>query len=86
MPTASETRAIACSAVKPFFTSWRMRSQPLSMPNRSSTQPVEAIASIISRSVRSTRPKDFHITFRPERLSASQNSMTRDFFETKYSS
>ena len=45
------------------------------MPKRSSTQPVAAIARIISSSTRLTRPKAFHCTFSPRRSSSSQNRM-----------
>ena len=38
------------------------------MPKRSSTQPLSAMARIISSSTRFTRPKAFHCTFRPRRL------------------
>ena len=74
------------AAVKPFLISWSTRSEPDSMPKRSSTQPVAAIARIISSSTRFTRPKAFHCTLSPRRSNSSQNRITCGFPETKNSS
>jgi hypothetical protein len=62
---------------------FKIRSDPDSMPKRSSTQPQSAIACIISTSVRLTRPKAFHRTSSPDRSRARQKSITCRLLETK---